>query len=407
MIEPADGAVAQGRVYQKQLTGAIGWDVEAMENASGDSQILSLVTGKWDRFLNGFLAVLNAVDFGDGTGRLARVASNTDNTTYYTVVVDNTAQDFFVDGLALVENGMLVDILTVNTIVDGAAWTKKVIRGEVYGVNKTALSFNVRAISGVTNSALTAVPVDGDFVFISGAVTLDSDVHWNSWDLPMGLHGILDDGGAAGNEFDDGTGYFNGSYYGVTWQNLDRSANALFRARVLRPADWSSASTNATHQAATLETLFSLFDDLYASGDTPDPEKQIVICSPASGRWLERRVVAEQNGMQEIPANGHVLAGLVNSGFRVTAGRREIIVPVKTDMAVPNGTFLVPDMGRIGTWEKMPLSPISQTGDVGAVQIAEPGGRKLNVERWARQRSNLFTPNCRTSGRLDGVDIAA
>ena len=408
IVEPADGTVAQGSVYLKQLTGSIGWDIEALENASGDRQVLGLVMQKWDRFLNGFRGALNVVDYGDGTGRIARVASNTDNTTYYTVVVDNTAQDFGWTGLALLEDGMLVDILTVNTIADGAAWTKKVIRGEVYGVNKTTLTFNVRALSGVTNSALTAVPADGDFVFLAGSVTLDSDVHWNSWDLPMGLKGILDDGGAAGNEFDSGTGYYNGSYYGATWQGLNRStaANSMFRALIKRPVEWYGAADNSTLRAATLETVFSVFDDLFAGGSTPDPDGLLLICSPATSRWIEKRVVAEQNGMQAIP-DGHVLAGLVNEGFRVTAGSKMTIVPVKQDLAVPNGTLLIADMSRVGIWEKMALQGISPEGGGGALQFATPGSRGLTIERWGRTRYNLYASRCDTCAVLDGIDITA
>ena len=408
VVEPADGTVAQGKVYLKQLAGSMGWDLETLENTSGDTELHNAVLGGWDRFLNGFAGVLNAIDFGDGTGRLARVSANTDNTSYYTVTVDNTSKDFGWNKLALVEDGMLVDILTVNGITHSAAWTKKVIRGEVYGVNKSAGTFNVRAISGVTNSALTAVPANSDVVFLAGAVTLDATPHWNSWDVPMGLHGLLDDGGSAGHEFHDDAGYHNGSYYGATWQGLDRSAaaNSMFRALVRRPTDWYSASDNSALCPATLETLFSTFDQLFMSGATPDPESLLVLCSPPSGRWLEDRVVARQNGMQTIPANGHLLAGLVMSGFKVNAGSREILVPLKTDFAIPDGRFLIVDMGRIGIWEKMRLQGISPEG-AGSLQFATPGSRALTIERWGRTRYNVYSPRVDGCAVVDGIDIAA
>jgi len=408
VVEGADGATAQGSVYLKQLTGAINWDIESLENASGDRQVFDLITKRWDRFIGGFIGVLNAVDYGDGTGRLARVVSNTDNSTYYTVVVDNSMQDFGWTLLSLVENGMLVDIMTVPDITGSAAWTEKVKRGEVYGVNKTAGTFNVRALTGVTDSALSAEPADGDFVFLSGAFTLDSDDKFSSWDLPMGLHGILDDGGAAGNEFDDGASYYNGSYYGATWQGLNRStaANSMFRALVRRPVEWYSAGDNSILRAGNLERIFEVFDQLFASGSTPDPDGLLVVCSPPTQRWLEARVVAAQNGMQDISA-GHVLAGLVMSGFRVTAGRSEVIVPVKQDLAVPDGTFLIADMARIGVWEKMALQGINPEGAGGTMQFATPGSRALTIERWGRTRYNVFTPRCDTSAVINGIDITA
>ncbi len=421
VVNPADGVTAQGKVYTYQLAGATGWDIEALENAGSDQELLSVVmgsptTGGWNHFLNGFHAVLNAVSFGDRTGRLARVSACTDNTTYYTITVDNSQQDFGWHAGAMLENGMLVDIFTVADITGSSAWTVKVRLGEVYGLNKyassTTATFNVRAVSGVTapvTSALTAAAADGDFVFIGGAVTLTAANKFSAWNLPTGLHDIIAAGDGTstgyGYEFDAGTNYANGSYAGITFQGLNRQTYPLFSALVRRPTDWYGAADNSALCTGDLEVLYGTLDRLFMSGSTPDPEALLLLCSPRGRRWIGDKAAAGQNVFEPV-TGGHVLAGRVADGIRMPAGSRDIIVPIKTDLAIPDGRFIFSDMRRIGRWVKAPLGPIAPDG-TSSPQFGTPGSRGLTFERWARVRENPFASCCDTCAVLDGVNLAA
>jgi len=421
VVNPADGAVAQGKVYTYQTAGAVGWDLEMLENAGSDRELLNVImgsptTGGWNRFLNGYHAVLNAIYFGDGTGRLGRASAGVDNTTYYTVTLDNSQQDFGWHAGALMENGMLVNIVTVADITGSSAWTKKVTLGEVYDLNKyasaTTATFKVRAVSGVTSpetSALTAVPADGDFVFLAGAYTLTAALKFSAWNLPVGMHGIVAAGDGTstgyGYEFDAGTNYANGSYYGITWQNLNRQTYPLFSALVRRPTDWYGASDNSALVAGDLEVLYGTLDRLFMSGSTPDPDALLLLCSPRGRRWIGEKAGGAQNIFEQVKG-GHVLAGRVADGIRVPAGNRDIIVPVKTDLAIPDGRFIFADMRQIGRWVKAELGPIAPDGTA-SPQFGTPGSRALTFERWGRVRDNLFAARCDTSGVVDGVNLAA
>ena len=410
-ILPGTTTPAYATLYPMQIMGSIGWSHEQLENCRTERGFADLISGDFLAHINAVKGVLNACWFGDGTGRLARVASySATSATVGVVTVDNDQADFGWNKCDLMFEGLMVDIYTVANIVGTSAWTTKVTQCVVSGVNKSAGTFTITARTDSAGNALagseiTANPADSDFVFIHGAVKLTSANKWSAWQLPMGIHGIVDDGGSAGNEFNTGaspSSDYNHNWSGVTFQGLARNtaANSMFESRIARAGD-NRGGTDGTAVTTDMNDIDLELDYLFQTNDGPDPEKLIALCNAKTGRWWTTTAAAEQNAFAPITDNRVVPGYKRITGFNSQAANA--VIPVFYIPTCADGTIIFLDTDRLGFWDMYPLGPFLYGGKS---QFESPGTRNLTNERWSRYRGNLGAVRCDTSLRIEDCDIA-
>ena len=408
VLLPGTTTRANATLYPMQIMGSIGWSYEELENCRSEQGFSDLISGDFLQHINAVKGLLNACWFGDGTGRLGRVSAYTaTSATVGTVTVDNTQANFGWTKADLLFEGMLVDIYTVADIVGTSAWTIKVTQCVVSGIDKSAGTFVITARTdsagnAIAGSEITANPANSDYVFVHGAVGLTSANKWSAWQLPMGIHGIVDDGQDSGAEFTESGNLYNHSWYGVTFQGLNRTtaANSFFKARVARAAD-NRGGTDGTAVTTDMNDIDLELDYLLQTNDGPDPDKLIALCNAKTGRWWTSTAFNEQNGFVPV-SDGRVVPGFKRiTGFNSQAANA--VIPVFYIPTCADGTIIFLDTDRLGFWDMYPLGPFLYGGKT---QFESPGTRNLTYERWSRYRGNLGCTRADTSLRLEDVDIA-
>jgi len=409
---PGTTTMAFATLYPKQIMGSIGWTQERLEFARDEAGFRALVTDSFLRHVDGVKALLNAIWFGDGTGRLGRVSAY--NASTRVVTLDNSQANYGWFAADQMFEGMLIEIHTVADIVGTAAWTRKAIEVVVDQLNKrasaTTATFRITARTDSGGNAIAGsaidpdgkgVPANSDNVFIAGAVVLTSDHKFSSWGLPMGIHGIVDDAQDAGAEFTESGNAYNHCWHGVTVQGLDRSAaaNSMFKARVSRGGD--RGGTDGTALTTDMADVDLELDYLFQINDGPDPDRLLAFCNAKTKRWWSATAKNEQNGFQNID-DGRVVPGLILNGFRSEAAGGKVI-PVITIPTCADGTVIFLDAARCAFWDVFPLGPFMYGGKT---QFESPGTRNLTHERWSRYFGNLGFERADTSLRIEDIDIS-
>lgn len=404
---PGKDTFAELHIDIAQYMGSIGWTLEEAERAvrKGGSAMIDLVDFKVRNAPRDLKWKMNLAIHGDGTGRLARVASYTESSasTYGTVVVDNLAAEFGWNNVDWIRDGMLVDIYAVAGITSTSDWTKHAKNVKVSAVSKSGKSFRID-ISDESDTFIGTsgtVIADGDFVFLAGSAKINaSTTHFEGWNNIMGLHGIIDDAASVGQEFHSGgSNAYNGSWYGATFQGVTRASYAQTKALVRRAGDWGGG-TDGTAQSCDLNTVD---ETIYMIDETGDGDGSVT-CMMMNGntrRWMRTLAAAQLNPFTNVD-DGKITPGLVLQGYRTEMGR---ILPVITVPEMPDGHINLPCEDDLILFE--PDGEPGFTTMMGSKVFPSPGRRDGTFESWLRWQGQLGAKACWNHGRIEDIDVAA
>jgi hypothetical protein len=399
VVLPLTDQFAEVKFGVYQVMSSIGWTQEEAEDAvkGGADAVIDLVQRKVQRAPIDIRRKLNYFLATDGTGRLGRVSGYNAGT----VTVDNTKADFGWDLLQWIYNGMLIDIFTVADITGTGAWTTKATRVRVSSVNNAAGTFTITAVSNYGGSSIAAPPADGDFVFVTNSVKLDTANKFARFAVPYGKMLLLDDGSSAGYEFNAGGGAgvgYNGCWYGKDIYGLDRTQYEQMMCQMWRASQWAAGGVNGTPSicsVAQIQEIIRLLDEdseagslisaLYMNGKTRD--------------WLARTAAAEHNGFTNI-TSGKITPGIVCDGFRTATGRMVDVVPM---VGMPDGHMdfvCEEDLIRL---EKVPVGWHMLDGKK---VFTPPGARNLTQESWMRTRFNTVGLSW-MHAHMEDIDVTA
>lgn len=423
VILPTPDSFAEMRVYLKQYMSSIGWTQEEAEDAvlAGSSAAIDLVERKIAQAPGNMRRALNAALCGDGTGRLARVASfsETSAEAYGTVTVDNQANEFGWRQAERIYDGMLVDILAAGNVTTGfptaSTWTAKALKCKVsnviHNVTSTTSTFVITVVTNDSGSSLGTsgnVPADGHFVFLhnsvkcTAALALGSAKTFSSWQNTPGIWALIDDDDVAdGDEFHNGASAgLNGSWYGKTIQNVDRTAaaNGAMRSFIWKASDWAGGTdgTATTCDIREIQKRIRMIDEqgpygglisaLYMNGNTRD--------------WLAWQAAATQNAFQ--PSNsGKITPGIYTESMRTSSNR---MVDIVTMDSLADGHIMGICEDDLIWFDKIPIGWHILDGNK---IFTPPGARNLTKESWLRTRMALAIGCAGNSFRMEDIDISA
>ena len=380
---PGQHAFEAMRVRLREYTGSTGITQNEMEEAAGQPLAAGvLAEEKLADCIADMRRTLNMELGGDGTGRLARVASW--NGTTKTVTVDNTIADFGWSGCARIRDGMKVDIYTVADITGSSAWTVKCSGVTVSNVNRALGTF---VVSGSTNA-----PADGDFVFLSNSVTLTPDGKFSSFNGCQGLMNIVDDGATTG--WGSGGDTNNGSWYGATFQGVDRRLYPQLQAKILKANDWGTgtAGTPASWDLAVINDAIRWVDE---EGDG-DGDVSALYMNGRMRDCLMRKAANEQNPFVTTD-DGKIVPGMYIEQFRTSNGKLLPIIPIT---GLPNNTiYAVTERDFKLYW---PVKP-SWYKRNGQIWAESPGARNMTYEAWLRTVIQLGARRCDNCVRIEDL----
>ena len=206
------------------------------------------------------------ISHGDGTGRLARVASVANGTGVTTVTCDNTYIDFGIENVQALKAGSQIEIYAA----DG---TLRNLNGVGYAV-VTGVTFGNRGNGAATTGTFTYADADnndgvanGDVVYIRGShssgvneSTYYAAAGTDNICMPVGLLGLLQDA-SADHLIDGGI-----DYKLSTFQGLTRADYPQFYAKVINGSDINSGTINVPGEWDLSVITDLMIDGYKASG---------------------------------------------------------------------------------------------------------------------------------------------
>jgi hypothetical protein len=391
---PGGHSTSEGRVYPKEVAGAIGWTQWELNLLNRDPNAFAeRYVDKMRHFAPGFKNICQAVQMGDGTGRLARVSAYTaTNATSGTVTIDSNIANFGISDMgSLLKDNMVVDIYTVPDVAGSAAWTEKATSVVISNLNRTAGTFTITTLNDNVNSAITSNPADNDFVFLQNSFTLASDDTGTAgvsfWNYPPGLWAMVDDDGSTGQEFNDGSSNdYNASWYGSTIQNRSRTSVGIYTSTVSDAGDRSG--TKGTAQETTWDEIADEIRNVEEDLDFSRGSRHAILANGAIIDWLGLLTRSTANVRVNLGQEEEVIAGLKTGEFLQTSNGR---IPM----------FRIPMMSTsvltMVCWDDIYRIDVEELGPVphepgGPLQFASPGTRNRTYESWVVWGgSNWFT----------------
>lgn len=280
---------------------------------------------------------------GDGTGRLARVASATGGTTAV-ITVDNSYADFGWDSTMLIKPGMWVEIWKTDGTMVGDVSGGVALSTTVNAFQVTAVAYTDRnnaihsnatgtiTLAVTTNDLATSIIDSNATIYLAGtrSATLADSAGTGSGtatcyvtktigsansttagvSLPVGLVGLVANGAAsfATHAMDDDQTY--GNYELSTFQGLTRASYPTLQSTIYRGADFDG--TDGTPSDWSL----SVIDDAIESNYRNSGKKtNRLLCSGQLARAIDRRNRAENNVVTQVGSATAQKMNAYGSGF--------------------------------------------------------------------------------------------
>ncbi len=398
VVKPGIDEFKEQHILLAQYMSSIGWTQEEAERAvkTNRAAVLDLVNLKTKNAPIDMRRKMNMAYSGDGTGRLARVASYGGTRT---VTVDNDRADFGIQGLQWIRLGDYVDIYTVPDIAGTSAWTTKCTNCKVTEISKSLLTFQITTVTNDSTSVISQSPADGDFVFLANSVTFTSDSKFSSWNGAMGLMGIVDDGSSVGNEFNNGSGNaYNSSWGGATFQNLTRTTYPQLMAKVLRAGDWASGGADGTAATCSLGVVDDCIRYIEERGDGGGTVTAMYM-NGSTRAWVAEMAYAAHNAFEAVK-EGKIVPGFQLMGYRM--GDR--VIPVITIDTLPDGQIYMGDENDLVRFEPKPIG--WHPNKSGEIIFESPGTRNLTYESWLRTITQRGAYACWNWLRLEDIDVS-
>jgi len=381
MTSPAPPSYAQATAGVFEVTSVAGLTEEARKGKS--DAVVKEAARSLERAAEGYRLQCNMLLHGDGTGRLAQVASYAAGPPA-TVTVDNTRANFGWAGCAMLYPGLKVDIITWGDA------TKNTYGVTITSVDRAAGTFTIGATAdyGGTLGTDGSAPQDNDIVVLSGM--MDSKT---SFRAPFGLLSLVDDGSITTT----GPGQGNGSWYDTTFMGLDRTAaaNSFLRAQVWKADDWASGGSAGTLADFDLSDITGRID-LMEFADT-SCEITCMLMSPSTEQCINRKARLETTAVTQIGADNKVIPGWYTPVF-MHRGRK---IPIFIINTIPDNTIYFLDESKL-----LILKEFDETWWEynGSKPWFQPGNRNLTYEAWLRGKWNLVATRCDCFGRMEDLD---
>lgn len=325
---------------------------------------------------------------GDGTGRLARVASFAGGSAGGVLTLQNTAANFGWDGASMMIPDMVVDVYGIS----GTTWTKRLTGYYVTAINTSVPTAHTVTIAPGPDGSFTGNPASGDVVFLSGsALPVDSSLDpTTGWRELNGLLYLVDDGSSS---FASGGG---GSFRGVTYLGVNRTAYPTLMSRVIKLWD------NNQPVSWDLETLMQPIRDI--DSGFADGRVTALYCHPDMAAAIARKAAAAHNATTLV-TDGKVTGGYYTRELNVE-GRMIPIIPMPQGW--PKHTILGVDEEQLRLYLPQDITFVNPyTGKTGTSQVffGSPGARNLTFEAWLRFVGQLVMLRCDSSFRLEGLRV--
>lgn len=402
---PGDDDFAKQEVDCYEIMGSFGITRGSLRKVvkDGGSALVDLLALKMENLMTrDFRLKQNFIALGDGTGRLARVASYSAGPPKV-ITVDNTDDDFGWAGTKWIKKGMQVDVMTVADITGSGAWTLKVRQATVTAVTSTTFTIDALGTGSEGN------PANGDYVFLANSVKSDATdglpyaaMKWAGWWLPPGLRHIIDDGYSYGHEFTEDAVHYTGSWRGRTFQNLTRTSYDQLKATVLWAGDWASGGTDGTAATADLSVIDHYIRVIDEEGDGGGRITAMYM-NGATCDWFMRQCVGTQNFVQQLTQEqaGKLVPGMAISGYMSKTGDVKAICRIPQ---IPDGEIIFVNERDIKRWIDEPLGWVDPENGNKRL-FASPGARNLTFEGWAGTTYTLGGPTCWNHLWLKDIDI--
>jgi hypothetical protein len=320
------------------------------------------------------------------------------------VTIDSNVANFGVSDIgAHLKDQQLVDIYTVADITGTSKWTLKARGVVVSSLNRDASSttctFVITTLASDVTSEIEASPADGDVVFLTDSVSLDSNMKFSAWKYPLGLWSIIDKAGSVGNEFHDGSSNaYNACWHGATSQNRTRSSVGVYRSVISRAGD--RGGTSGTPQETSLDEIMEVIRNIDESLDNARPNRKAMLAHGAVVDWMGQLTANTRNAMITLNQAEAVMPGLATDEFFKTSTGR---IPI----------FRLPHLSKsqivIVSWDDLYRIDVEDMGAVayapgGPTQFPSPGTRNRTFESWVVWGgANWFTRADRFA-RIEDID---
>lgn len=350
---------------------------EATRSAAGVANLVDIKLTDLKNDLKWRLALAAA---GDGTGRMARVASW--NNTTKVATVDNTAADFGWAGTKFLLPGMLVDICTPS---DSGNWTKKVSNGLITALTATTITIDL------TNGTQHAAPDDNDIVFLRNSTQFTNGQPLKNYLEVTGILHIADDGTS---KYSSGG---TGSYAGSNYYGLNRTIYPTLQAKVYKK--WN----NGNPVSWDLEDLMAPIDavrDGFGGGKIT-----ALYCSSTMARAIARKAAAAGNATQNFgPGDNKITGGFYTRALNAN-GNLIPIIPMGE--RINDNTIFGLNEDDMVWYNPVPINFVSPYGETGnkAVFFGSPGARDLTFEAWLQFQGQLYSRRCDNHFRIEGLRV--
>ena len=407
---PSKDTFAEQHITQYQMMSSIGWTAEEAEEAvkKGDAAIIDLVNRKVALAPSDMRWKQNMMYGGDGTGRMARVVSESTIThdVSTVVTVDNTQANFGIKGTTLFKRtgGIRVDILrptaSEHMVVDTD--TPYVVAWNVVATKLTATTLRVAILTDVEGNAVdgscigTHEITNNDFIVLHnswnllGAKTVTATPTFKGFNITPGLLAIVDDQAAADDEWNIGVAASNGSWLGPTFQNLARASYPELLATVYRG---DTPGTAQSRDVAYIQDCVREIDENSESGGVVTA----LYMNGVTRDWMTRADAGMKN--ITIDQNVELIPGIKGATmFRTSGGRTIPIVPINT---LGDGVIYGINEGDLILFEGLPLGWHTKAGS----RIIDIN-RNLTYESWMRWKGVLAAERCDNCFRAEDIDTS-
>lgn len=352
----------------------------------------------------GMDVLLNLGLHGDGTGRLAQASGAQTGTNSqagldvgWVVPLDNNRVNFGWAAESLISPGMRVDIkrwADGTPIVTGATVIATARISNVVDAETGTIT-----IQGGTWYAPVA---DNDIVFQAGAVTyagsgaIGSVTDTGSFNLPEGIMSLCDDGATTAGPGANA----NGSWRGVTFQGLDRTAaaGAHLKARIYKADDWATGGAAGTLATYTLDDIDGILDAVEKYG-TGGNTITAMYMTPKTLRSLKRKGEMAMGAVMQV-GSGEIIPGRFTKQYNY-GGRN---IPTFDIPTLPENSIYLLDENQITWQDHVKLGWYDGYGTT--PWFPSPASRALLFEAWMRIAYQLTVDNCLGFARIEDLDTA-
>jgi hypothetical protein len=375
---PGTTGFVKATVAMKELIAIASISKQARDFATGgDNAWGNVVAHSIDMMMRDFKNILSVASLGDGTGKLARVASCSSSTssgffagsTYtntHTIIADNTYTDFGWENVAMLKTGMRVDVWASDYTTIHLA---DAIVGAVTFGNRAngASTVGAAANSVVLWSTAAAVSpiVDNDVIVLKDSGFGESGTATEgTYYLPMGLTGLISDDTSQAQDLTS------------TFQGLTRSTCPSLLSRIYQADDFGpgtpSVGLPTTWDLSVISDCIN--ENYYASGKSIDALIMAAPLAMAFSRLNRGNDIvvntSTQGGAFAMPAAGARLS----PSFIGPSGQ---VIPIMVDPNIPANVLYGVCSDDLAMFTKGDFDYLREYGDIWEPQR---DSRKTNYE---------------------------